>query len=342
MLEKDLEKQIEEMPKAILHLHLDGSLRPETVYKWLKEQGQDVTLEQVEQALMVDKDCRDLNEYLQKFDLPLQVLQTEDHIEQATYELFEDLAKQNVIYAEVRFAPSLHTQKGLEYDQIVEATIRGMNKAKDAFGIDGNLILCCMRGDNNREQNFKTVKVAEKYLNKGVCALDLAGAEALFPTSDFEDVFKLARELNIPFTIHAGEADGPESIRKALEFGAKRIGHGVRCLEDLKLVWELAQKGIPLEVCPISNLQTKATGEPHPIEELYKKVIATVNTDNNTVSNTSIYEEYRYILENTNLGIKDLIQMNINAISGAFISPQKRAELKARIMQSNKDKNLQK
>ena len=340
MLEKDLEKQIEEMPKAILHLHLDGSLRPETVYKWLKEQGQDVTLEQVQQELMVDKDCRDLNEYLQKFDLPLQVLQTEDHIEQATYELFEDLAKQNVIYAEVRFAPSLHTKKGLKYDQIVETAIIGMNKAKEEFGIEGNLILCCMRGNDNEKQNLDTVEVAEKYLNKGVCALDLAGAEALFPTASFENVFNKAKKSKIPFTIHAGEADGPGSIRKALEFGAKRIGHGVRCLEDLKLVGELARKGIPLEVCPISNLQTKATGEPHPIEELYKKVIATVNTDNNTVSNTSIYEEYRYILENTNLGIKDLIQMNINAISGAFISPQKRAELKARIMQSNKDKNI--
>lgn len=343
MIEKDLEKQIEEMPKAILHLHLDGSLRPETVYKWLKEQGQDVTLEQVKRDLMVDKDCRDLNEYLQKFDLPLQVLQTEDHIEQATYELFEDLSKQNVIYAEVRFAPSLHTQKGLEYDQIVEAAIRGMNKAKEEFGIDGNLILCCMRGNDNKENNLKTVRVAEKYLNKGVCALDLAGAEALFPTSDFEDVFKLAKELNIPFTIHAGEADGPESIKEALEFGAKRIGHGVKCLEDMKLVGELAQKGIVLEVCPISNLQTRATQEPHPIEELYRKGIkVTVSTDNNTVSNTNIFEEYRYILENTNLSIKDLIQININALDGAFISPQKRAELKARIMQSNKNKNLQK
>lgn len=343
MLERDIEKQIVEMPKTILHLHLDGSLRPETVYKWLKEQGQDITLEQVKQDLMVDKDCRNLNEYLQKFDLPLQVLQTEEHIEQATYELFEDLSKQNVIYAEVRFAPSLHTQKGLEYDQIVEAAIRGMNKAKEEFGIDGNLILCCMRGNGNREQNFKTIEVAKKYLNKGVCALDLAGAEALFPTHHFEDVFNEAKKLNIPFTIHAGEAAGPESIKKALEFGTKRIGHGVRCLEDLKLVGELAQKGIPLEVCPISNLQTKAVGEPHPIEELWKKGLKlTVSTDNDTVSNTNIYEEYRYILENTKLGIEDLIQMNINGLDGAFISPQKRAELKARIMKSNKEKNLQK
>ena len=136
MTEEQL-KQIEQMPKAILHLHLDGSLRPETVYKWLIEKGEKVTLEEVTKALMVEEDCRDLNEYLEKFSLPGKVLQEESHIEQATYELFEDLAKQSVIYAEIRFAPSKHVEQGLSYDQVVEAAIRGMNKAKKEFGIEG-------------------------------------------------------------------------------------------------------------------------------------------------------------------------------------------------------------
>lgn len=337
------ENQIEQMPKAVLHLHLDGSLRPETVYKWLKEQGQDVSLEQVKKDLMVNKDCRDLNEYLQKFDLPLEVLQTEEHIEQVTYELFEDLAKQNVIYAEVRFAPQLHTQKSLEYEAIVEAAIRGMEKAKQEYGIDGNLILCCMRGEENTVSNLRTVAVAKNYLNKGVCALDLAGAEALFPTSEFEDIFKLAKKLQIPFTIHAGEADGPQSIKKALEYGAKRIGHGVRCLEDVAVVMELIQKEIPLEVCPISNLQTRATGENHPIEKLYRLGLkTTISPDNDTVSNTDIIEEYKWILENTSLTEEDLKQMNINAIRGAFISPQKKAELIAKLEPKGKDEEIQK
>lgn len=130
---------------------------------------------------------------------------------------------------------------------------------------------------------------------------------------------------------------GPQSIKKALEFGAKRIGHGVRCLEDSALVGELVQKEIPLEVCPISNLQTKATGEHHPIEEIYRKGIkVTVSPDNNTVSKTDIVEEYKYILENTNLKIKDIEQMNVNAIRGAFISPQKKAELIAKIVRPDK------
>ena len=158
-------KKIEEMPKVVLHLHLDGSLRPETVYEWLKEEGVDITLEEVRKALMVEKDCRDLNEYLEKFDLPSKVLQTHKHIEQATYELFEDLVKQNVIYAEVRFAPSKHTENGLSYDRIVEAAIRGMNKAKEQFDIDGNLILCCMRGEDSIIRSLQTVATAKKYLD---------------------------------------------------------------------------------------------------------------------------------------------------------------------------------
>ena len=136
---------------------------------------------------------------------------------------------------------------------------------------------------------------------------------------------------------------GPESIKKALEFGAKRIGHGVRCLEDSNLVGELIQKEIPLEICPISNLQTKATGEKHPIEELYRAGLkTTISPDNDTVSNTNIIEEYKYVLENTNLTTEDLRNMNINAIRGAFISPQKKAELISKISMREEDKDLQK
>ena len=206
---------IKKIPKIVLHLHLDGSLRPETVYNWLKEQGKDVELEKIKKDLMVNKDCRDLNEYLQKFDLPLEVLQTEEHIEQAIYELFEDLANQNVIYAEIRFAPCLHIMKGLNYDQVVESAIKGMNKAKEKLKIEGNLLLCCMRGKDNKKSNLQTVMTAKKYLDKGVCGLDLAGAEALYPTSEYKDIFKVAKELDIPFTIHAGEADRTTKYKKS-------------------------------------------------------------------------------------------------------------------------------
>jgi len=337
----DIKQKIHDMKKVILHLHLDGSLRPETVREWLQEDGENVSLEEVQAKLMVDKDCKDLNQYLEKFDIPSQVLQTEERIERATYELYEDLSKQNVIYAEVRFAPSKHLEKGLSYKQVVEAAIRGMERAKKEFNIDGNLILCCMRGDDNYEQNLETVAAAKKYLNSGVCALDLAGAEALFSTDKFEDIFKLAKQNNIPFTIHAGEAAGPESIRKALEFGATRIGHGVRCIEDKQLMQELRNKGVTLEVCPISNIQTQAIDGKHPIEELYRNIIpTTISTDNNTVSNTDIEQEYLWVLENTDLQLLDLAQMNINASRAIFDTPQKKAKLVQEIYEQSKESGI--
>lgn len=337
-----MNKIIENMPKVILHLHLDGSLRPESVQKWLENQGVSATLDEVKEKLMVDKNCRDLNQYLEKFELPGQVLQTSENIKQATYELFEDLSKQKVIYAEVRFAPSKHTEKGLSYDEVVNAAIEGMNEAQAEYGIDGSLILCCMRGAPI-ETNLETINVARRFLNKGVGAIDLAGAEALFPTSDYETLFKEASKYQIPFTIHAGEADGPKSIKKAIEFGAKRIGHGVRCIENSDLMNLLRVREIPLEICPISNLQTQAVAGKHPLEELYRKgLFLTINTDNNTVSNTNILEEYEWVLNNTNLTCNDLIQMNMNAARFVFAPIIEKARLVSEIksFKDRKDKEL--
>lgn len=328
-----MNKQIIEMPKVVLHLHLDGSLRPETVKEWIEELlGKEAKLEDVKKMLMVEKDCRDLNEYLEKFDLPVKVLQSAEHLDRATYELYEDLSKQNVKYAEVRFAPSLHTKGGLSYNEIVEATVNGMERAKEKFDIDGSLILCCMRGKDNKKANMETVKIAKEYLGKGVSAIDLAGAEALFKTADYEDIFRAAERNGIPFTIHAGEADGPQSIIDALKFEAKRIGHGVRCVERPELVKYLSIHRVPLEICPISELQTQATKGDIPIELLYRCGIpVTINPDNDTVSNTSILDEHQWVLDNTDLTVEDLIQMNINAAKNIFAPEKKREEVKAKI-----------
>ena len=334
-----MQKSIKEMPKIVLHLHLDGSLRPETVQKWLQEKGNTCDLEEVKRNLMVEKDCRSLNEYLQKFDLPAQVLQDKEHIKIATYELFEDLKNQGVIYAEVRFAPMKHTQEGLTCDEVVASAIEGMNMAKEKCKIDGSLILCCMRGDKVLD-NKKVVDSAKKFLGRGISSIDLAGAEALFPTRDYQEIFSEANKKGIPFTIHAGEADGPESIKDALRFGAKRIGHGVRCIEDEELIKTLVTTEIPLEICPISNLQTQAIQGKHPIEELYKEgILVTISPDNDTVSNTNIIEEYEWILQNTELTEKDLIQMNINAARFAFTTPVKKAELIAKIQEYQNKEN---
>ncbi len=281
-----------------LHLHLDGSLSAEFVLAQAEKDGIVLPANNAQDLmpyLTVGDTCESLNEYLEKFDLPLSVLQSEDALEKSVYDLMKRLSAEGVEYAEIRYAPQLHLQRGLAQEAVVEATISGLNSAIRDYNIDGKLILCCMRIADNQVTNMQTVEVAKRYLGQGVAAIDLAGAEALFPTKNFEQIFRRASMYDIPFTIHAGEADGPQSIRDALKFGASRIGHGVRCIEDSKLVDELVKRQIPLEICPISNAQTKACPDiaHHPILKLLDYgVCVTVNTDNRTVSNTNLNKEF--------------------------------------------------
>lgn len=287
------------MDKLIeLHLHLDGSLRPETVWELAKEQNIKLpanTVDEVRDQMQVPEDCRTLEEYLTRFDLPLLVLQTREALERAAFELTEDLAKEGVTYAEIRFAPQLSIKGGMTQEQAVEAAIEGVKRGMEQYpSIRVGLILCCMRGEDNEEWNLQTVETARKYLGDVVCAVDIAGAESLYPTERFAPVFEKVREYGLPSTIHAGEAAGPESMKTALAFGAKRIGHGVAAVEDPELVRRLIEEQITLEVCVTSNYQTKVVPsiEAHPIRRLFNAgVRVTVNSDNRTVSNTNVRKE---------------------------------------------------
>lgn len=287
------------MDKLIeLHLHLDGSLRPETVWELAKEQNIKLpanTVDEVRDQMQVPEDCRTLEEYLTRFDLPLLVLQTREALERAAFELTEDLAKEGVTYAEIRFAPQLSIKGGMTQEQAVEAAIEGVKRGMEQYpSIRVGLILCCMRGEDNEEWNLQTVEAAKKYLGDVVCAVDIAGAESLYPTEWFAPVFEKVREYGLPSTIHAGEAAGPESMKTALAFGAKRIGHGVAAVEDPELVRRLIEEQITLEVCVTSNYQTKVVPsiEAHPIRRLFNAgVRVTVNSDNRTVSNTNVRKE---------------------------------------------------
>ena len=287
------------MDKLIeLHLHLDGSLRPETVWELAKEQNIKLpanTVDEVRDQMQVPEDCRTLEEYLTRFDLPLLVLQTREALERAAFELTEDLAKEGVTYAEIRFAPQLSIKGGMTQEQAVEAAIEGVKRGMQQYpSIRVGLILCCMRGEDNEEWNLQTVEAAKKYLGDVVCAVDIAGAESLYPTERFAPVFEKVREYGLPSTIHAGEAAGPESMKTALAFGAKRIGHGVAAVEDPELVRRLIEEQITLEVCVTSNYQTKVVPsiEAHPIRRLFNAgVRVTVNSDNRTVSNTNVRKE---------------------------------------------------
>ena len=302
-----------------LHLHLDGSLSLDSVKELAMLQNIDIPNndEVLREMLQVSEGCRDLNEYLEKFDFPCSLMQTAAGISMAVANLEAELAAQGLLYAEIRFAPQLHTLKGMTQREVAEAAVKGKGKSMLRSG----LILCCMRGSDNREENIETVRVAKEFLGKGVVAADLAGAEALFPTENFAELFALANELGIPFTIHAGEADGPASVYKALEFGAKRIGHGVRSLEDAGLVQRLAAEGITLELCPTSNLNTSMFDSyaAYPLRELMEAAVkVTVNTDNMTVSNTTVAAELQHLKEALGLTEEELQRLVWNAAEASF------------------------
>ena len=306
--------------KLDLHLHLDGSMTPSYLVSQARAQGLDLpTWDQTEllSYMCVSKGCKDLNEYLTKFALPLTVMQTEEAMQNAVEDLCRRLEQQNVSYAEIRFAPQLHTQKGLSQEQVVAVARKGLHNNKN---FKSCLILCCMRMEQNEDINLETVRVAKKDLGKGVVAIDLAGAEGLYPTRNFQTLFKEAACCNVPFTIHAGEADGPDSIWAALQFGAKRIGHGIRCLEDERLVAYLREHRIPLEICITSNLQTRAIQGPYPLKDMLDQgLCVTLNTDNMTVSGTSLEQEFRLAREELGLTQSEILVLENNARYARFM-----------------------
>ncbi len=308
-----------------LHLHLDGSLSIGLIESLAKQQH--ITLpEPLLPSIQASPRCQDLNEYLRCFDLPLLLLQTPEALRQAVSDLIRRLDAAGLWYAEIRFAPQLHTQKHYRQEEILQGALAGL--AGSPFPVQ--LILCCMRGDQNEAANQETLRLAADYLGKGVCALDLAGAEGIFPTCQYADLFAAAREAGVPFTIHAGEAAGPESIRKAIRFGASRIGHGVRLREDSALLDEILARGIPLEMCPTSNLQTRAVSSlaDYPLRDyLQKGLCVTVNTDNMTVSQTSLAQEYQ-LLSLTPCEIHQLLSHSIRA---AFLPEAVKSTLQSRL-----------
>lgn len=309
-----------------LHVHLDGSLRPETVWELAKEQGIRLPAESAEEVkykMEVPEDCRTLEEYLERFDLPLLVLQRADAIERVTYELVEDLAKEGVDYAEIRFAPQLSVNGGLTQDEVVEAAIRGAERGMKTYPeIRVGLILCCMRGADNEALNMQTVETAKKYLGPVVCAVDIAGAEGLFPTENFAPVFAKVREYGIPMTIHAGEAAGPDSMKTALSFGTKRIGHGVAAINDPELIRRLIDENVTLEVCVTSNYHTKVVPaiEMHPIHKLLDEgVHVTVNSDNRTCSRTTLQKEKEVLKEQLGFSDEEIEKMQEYAWEARFL-----------------------
>jgi adenosine deaminase len=315
----------ERLPKTDLHVHLDGSLRIGTILELADEQGVELPAETPE-GLLKFMNCGlktgSLVEYLKAFDVTLKVMQTEESLSRVAYELCEDAAKENVRYMEVRYAPMLHTRKGLKLTTVVEAVLSGIARAREELGIHAKVIICGIR-NISPESSLEMARLAVAYKNRGVVGFDLAGAEYDHPPKHHRDAFDLIRKNNINCTIHAGEAFGPESIAQAIHVcGAHRIGHGCRLWESGDLLAYVNDHRIPLECCPSSNVQTGAVPEMirHPIKLYYDLgVRVTVNTDNRLITDTTVSRELWICHTQLGLSLDDIKKIILNGFKAAFL-----------------------
>lgn len=301
---------IKNLPKIELHCHLDGSLSLETIKKILPSEKLPSTDSDILKLLKVSDNCKNLSEYLEKFKLPLMGLQSSENLELAAYNMIKDVSMENLKYIEVRFAPTLCTNGGLSIGEVIESVIRGLKKGENEFGVYINCIVCGMRQDSY-ETNINMLKIAKDFLNYGVCALDLAGDEIKFPTKNHVDLFKYAKNINFPFVIHSGETGNIENVTLAVELGAKRLGHGIALRKDKELIKVVKSKKIGIEMCPSSNIQTHAVEDynEYPMGMfLVNDLLVSVNTDNRTVSNTTMTHELEIVEKLYGKEINDLIK----------------------------------
>ncbi|MGN0435385.1 MAG: adenosine deaminase [Wujia sp.] len=317
---------ISKLPKIDLHCHLDGSFSTAYVRNTLHPEQSD---EELLNMLQAPELCYDLAEYLTRFDIPISCLDSREHITAGVLDVLTGAAAENVLYMELRFAPTCSLNSSLTYKDIYEAAIEGCRIGKEKLGIDSNIIACAMR-HHSIEQNLAVLKNAREFLGSGLCALDLAGDEAAFPNKGFDYLFTEAVRIGMPFTIHSGECHSVENVKYALDSGASRVGHGIALVKAPELLSDCRRKGLGLELCPTSNFQTRAVApeEPYPLRYfLDNHLLATVNTDNRTVSNTTITKELETVCEKHGIHEEDLLTLYQNSVEISFADDNIKNEL---------------
>ncbi len=340
------EKFLHTLPKALLHDHLDGGLRPQTVIELARDAGYKKlpTTDPGDLAEWFGRGAKrgSLPLFLKGFEHTCSVMQTEEALQRVAYEMLEDMKNDGVAYVESRFAPVFHTDKGLPWERIVKAVLAGLELGQKDFGVRWGVIICAMR---NMQLSREMAELAVDFRERGVVGFDLAGEEGGFPPKKHIDAFHYIQRENFNITIHAGEAFGKESIWQAIQWcGAHRIGHATRLIEDIVLderdrshvvqMGYLAQyvldKRIPLEICLTSNVDTGAVKslEEHPFAVYHKyKFRTTLNTDDRLMSNTTMTKEFKLAHEVFGLSLQDLEKVTINAMKSAFIPYKQRIDI---------------
>ncbi len=336
-----------QLPKVDLHRHLDGSLRVETIYNLAKEQNYKLptdSIEELKNYVQVPENCNSLGEFLKKFETFYALLEKPEAMERVAYEVSEDAYNDNVTYCEFRFAPVLQAKGGHSMEEILDAVLRGLEKAHNEFDIINPLILCCYRSES-AESSLETVNLALKYRDRGIVGVDLAGDEEHFPAEIHKEAFDLAKKENLNITVHAGEVGPPSNMKEAIEIlHSNRIGHGIRLPEDRELLDFFVEKQIPLEVCPTSNVHTNAVKSysEHPLKNLINAgVNVTINTDDPGVSNITLSDEYNLLIEKFNLDFKTIKKIMFNGINSSFTTNERKTKLKENLEQKLNELNLQ-
>jgi adenosine deaminase len=323
---------LERLPKAELHCHLDGSLRPTTMLELARDQRVRMPCDDAEALAehMLVRDARNLEDYLARFTTTLSVMQTAESLERVAYELAEDAAREGVRYLEVRYAPILNIQGGLSLGEAVEAPLRGLARAERAHDITARVIVCSLR-HLPPETSVELAQLAVDHQAEGVVGFDLAGGEAGHPASTHADAFALARAHGLACTCHAGEGDGADSVWQAVhQCGATRIGHATRLFEDPVLTDEVNDARITLEICLTSNVQTHAARsyDTHPLRQYFDQGLHVVlNTDNRLMSGVNLVDEYLHAAHSLDFTFDELARVALNGFEGAFLPEQERAKL---------------
>ena len=327
------DKDLKNLPKVELHLHLDCCLSFDVV----KKINPKIDIQTFNKNFKAPSSCSSVKEYIKCAEFAVDLMQDETSIKLVVEDLFEQLKAENVIYVEIRFAPLLHCRGELSQDDVVEIVNNISKKCSDKYDIHYGLILCTLR-HFDETQSMETVRLVDKFKNSGVFALDIAADEAGYSLDNHIGAFNFANENNIKSTAHAGEAKGPESIKETLKrLKVKRIGHGVRCVEDKELVKYLSNNDIHLEICLTSNIKT-ATFESiylHPVDKIFKSNISlSLSTDGRTISNIDLTSEYELVINKFGWDMNDIKKINLDAISHSFTTPEIKKELIKKINSS--------
>lgn len=320
----------QKLPKVELHLHLDCSLSFDVV----KKINPAITYEEYHDSFVAPPKCTDLLDYISRSVKGFELMQTKEQLRMVTLDLFEQLKTDNVIYAEIRFAPLLHIAKGLTPLEVVQTVADAAEEGIRNTGVQAGIIVCTLR-NYSEAQSVETVKLAEQFKGTVVCGFDIAGDEAGFPVDAHIKAFEYANTNGIKCTSHAGEARGADSVWEVLKgFHPSRIGHGVRSAEDDKLLSFLKEKDIHLEVCPTSNIQTNVydTIHDHTADKIYNTGVSmSVNTDSRTITPTTLTKEYEVLEQTFGWDKAHFYKCNLEAVRHCFATAEVKAMLKEKI-----------